>query len=275
MYEAYWKLSHKPFPQRIRPENLYRSQSVQSAVLRLRYCIENNAGLALLTGMPGVGKSSLLRTLAGPAPESACLVHVVFPLLEPDEILRLIAGELVAGLRADAAVTHRTTEGTLRQIQACLRAHNREGRHPILCLDDAHHLSEASFLQVIQPLSNLCDLHPDLQVTILLCGQPVLSSHLKRHAQLSHRVAVTATLQGFTESETADYVQSSLRHAGANDVVFTDDGMIRLYHVTGGNPRRINRLCDMALLVGFADRLLGISAAEIEAVSHELMAAAA
>ncbi len=276
MYEAYWKLAEKPFPQRVRPDNLYRSQSLQNAVLRLRYCIENHAGMALLTGLPGVGKSSLLRTLTGPSPASGCLVHVVFPMLDPEEILHLIAVELVAGLRTDPGITtDLTTEGTLRQIQACLREHNREGRHPVLCLDDAQHLSEASFLSVIQPLTSLCDLHPELQLTILLCGQPVLSSHLRRHPQLSHRVAVSAALNGFSQAETADYVQSSLRNAGATGAVFTDAALTRLFHVTGGNPRSINRLCDLALLIGFADRLPEITGAEIDAVSHELMSAAA
>jgi hypothetical protein len=48
-----------------------------------------------------------------------------------------------------------------------------------------------------------------------------------------------------------------------------------LFEITAGNPRRINRLSDMALLVGFAEQLGQITVGQIDAVSAELMPAAA
>jgi general secretion pathway protein A len=45
-----------------------------------------------------------------------------------------------------------------------------------------------------------------------------------------------------------------------------------LYELSGGVPRRINRLCDLALLVGFADESSAISAEQVEAVAEELTA---
>jgi hypothetical protein len=39
-----------------------------------------------------------------------------------------------------------------------------------------------------------------------------------------------------------------------------------------GNPRRINRLADLALLVGYADELSLITATQIECVSDDLVA---
>ena len=38
-----------------------------------------------------------------------------------------------------------------------------------------------------------------------------------------------------------------------------------------GNPRRINRLCDLALLIGFAEEQVRINTHQIEAVSNELV----
>jgi len=37
-------------------------------------------------------------------------------------------------------------------------------------------------------------------------------------------------------------------------------------------PRRINRICDLALLVGYADETSTISATQVEAVAEELTA---
>jgi general secretion pathway protein A len=49
--------------------------------------------------------------------------------------------------------------------------------------------------------------------------------------------------------------------------------MTPLYELSGGVPRRINRLCDLALLVGFADESQTISAEQVEAVADELVTA--
>jgi general secretion pathway protein A len=57
--------------------------------------------------------------------------------------------------------------------------------------------------------------------------------------------------------------------------IFSPGALQRLYDVTAGNPRRINRLCDMALLVGYAEQLTQISEAQIDAVGAELLPAAA
>jgi general secretion pathway protein A len=40
-------------------------------------------------------------------------------------------------------------------------------------------------------------------------------------------------------------------------------------------PRRINRLCDLALLIGYAEEQRSIGARQIEAVGQELVVAAA
>jgi type II secretory pathway predicted ATPase ExeA len=45
-----------------------------------------------------------------------------------------------------------------------------------------------------------------------------------------------------------------------------------LYELSGGIPRRINRLCDLALLVGYADNLRSITAEHLESVSEEIAA---
>ena len=46
----------------------------------------------------------------------------------------------------------------------------------------------------------------------------------------------------------------------------------RFHELTGGIPRQINRLCDLALLVGFAEEQNLLSADHFEAVCRELVA---
>jgi general secretion pathway protein A len=47
-----------------------------------------------------------------------------------------------------------------------------------------------------------------------------------------------------------------------------------LFELTGGNPRRVNRLCDLALLIGYAEEQVRINAPQIEAVCTELVTVA-
>jgi general secretion pathway protein A len=61
-----------------------------------------------------------------------------------------------------------------------------------------------------------------------------------------------------------------LEVAGCTRPVFTPSALESLYELSGGVPRRINRLCDLALLVGFADELPEITDVEMEAVGEEL-----
>lgn len=274
MYEGYWKLSRKPFTQRLLLDRLYPARSQQAALLRLRYCVENSSGAGLLLGPAGAGKSSVLQQLAAESDRRHQVVHVIYPLLNADEILRLISAELDPRPVADQ-IFNQTSEAALRNIHRVAVQHCAEGRHPLICFDDAHQLSDLAVQFVIQPLLNLSDLDSELRLSVVLAGQPVLSSHLRRQPQISDRIAVTATLQGFSESETADYIAAALAECGASGRVFSDSAIRRLHEVSGGIPRRINRLCDMALLVGFAEQLQTITVDEIESISHELMPAAA
>ena len=89
------------------------------------------------------------------------------------------------------------------------------------------------------------------------------------------RLELTCVLQPLGESETAAYVRHRLQAAGATTAVFADAALATVHQLSGGLPRRINRLCDFALLVGYADNLSEITATQVEAVAEELMPVAA
>jgi type II secretory pathway predicted ATPase ExeA len=271
MYESYWKLNGKPFSNRTDPRRFYRSKSHHSALLRLKYGFDNFAGPGLVLGLSGTGKSSLVKVFAAEHSTMRPLIHIVFPALECDELLRLIAAEL-----SESSLPNLPgTGGVFRGIHSSLRRYAARGQQPLICIDDAHLLSDDALQFVVQPLLNLAESDSEIRFSILLVGQPLLSSKLRKHGELSERVAVTTPLIGFTASETAEYVTGCIQDAGGRADLFSSDALQRLYEVTAGNPRRINRLCDMALLVGFAERLPQISATQIDSVSSELMSASA
>ena len=77
---------------------------------------------------------------------------------------------------------------------------------------------------------------------------------------------------GFADTIEAWAESCRLEAAGATRPIFSPLAMRPLYELSGGIPRRINRLCDLALLVGFADESTEISAEQVEAVAEELTA---
>ena len=89
--------------------------------------------------------------------------------------------------------------------------------------------------------------------------------------ELEERLAVKCLLRPFSEQETTDYVAHRLDVAGARQTLFETEAMSALYRLTHGVARQINRLLDLALLIGYADQRRAISAAHLEAVSQELV----
>ena len=80
---------------------------------------------------------------------------------------------------------------------------------------------------------------------------------------------------GLSVEETAGYVEHRLTAAGATREIFKADALAAVHQLTGGTPRRINRLCDLALLVGFANQRHEIDAEELSAIHGELVSVAA
>lgn len=271
MYEAYWNLQTKPFVYRVDSADLYRSQSLQASALRLRYCIENNAGAALLLGASGVGKSSLLQKLSCDDQHLHPFVHLAFPTLTAAEINHAIAVQVLGEEIGDQV----PADTVLFSIQRQLLKSSAQGLRAVIAFDEAHLLSNEALNQVVLPLLNLADTERSLNLSVILCGQPALASRVARNAQLRERIAVTATMERFSDHEIKDYIASRLQAAGAAPAVFSDAAVEAIIELSQGNPRRINRLCDMALLVGYADQVSQISAAEVHSLSVEILPAAA
>lgn len=271
MYQDYWQLVSEPFPYRAELGGLYPSRSHQAASLRLRYCFANNAGAALLLGQSGVGKSTILQQLKKEESELRPFVHAAFPILSPTELLATVAEDLLE--EPDAAEI--PAGKLLSKIGESLAKNSELGQHAVVVFDEAHLLGNDTLNQVVLPLLNLVVTDPALSFSVVLAGHPALASQIARNAQLRERISVTATLDCFTQKETADYIKTRLVAAGSEKQIFTDDAIDSVFCLSQGNPRRINRLCDMSLLIGYADQIDQITSKEVESLAVEFLPAAA
>ena len=273
MYESYWKFNNKPFENVSDDRFYYPSETHQGALLKLRYAIESRRGAALLAGPSGSGKTLLVRALRKQLSETySPLLHIVFPQMPAAELLRYIADGL--GTTSDAAAAGAAqVSDSVQRIERALADNASAGHHAVIVIDEAQLLAETGALETMRLLLNFeTDAQPNL--TLLLVGQTSLLPTIDRMGGLEERLGVKTLLRAFTAEETAAYVNHRLRAAGSTDTIFQSETVDVIHALSHGIPRRINRLCDLALLVGFAEERTTISPDQIESVSEELVAVA-
>lgn len=269
MYLDYWQLEAKPFEPTADPRFAYRSEGRQAASHKLRYAIEGGRAAAVLSGPAGTGKTMLCASIAEQLPARfRPFVSVNYPLMSAADLLSYLAEQLGA---PQADPPRHTIEVSLRRIEFVLRENARKQQHAVVVVDEAHLLEDAGLFEPLRLLLNLT-VASQPAFTLVLVGQAELAPAVERHGSLDDRIDLKAYLPALSLEETAGYVQHRLSAAGASREIFTPDGLTAIHSLSGGVPRRINRLADLALLVGFANEQHAIDAAQLEAVHEELVA---
>lgn len=272
MYKQHWGLDARPFENTGRTRDYYPSEIHQTALLKLRYALEHRRAAALLAGESGMGKTMLTDALADGLPEAlGPIVRVVFPQLPGDQLVGYLADELTGSVGpADEA-----TRQSLRRIDTFLAENASAGRHAVVIVDEAHLLTGSDQLETLRLLLNLQASREDYESawTLVLVGQSTLPGLVERHRALDERTAVKCILPRLSGDQTSAYVQHRLAACGGDvDRIFTPSALETLHLRSCGIPRRINRLADLALMVGYAEELTRIDAAQIDGVHEELIA---
>lgn len=271
MYLNYWNLASQPFESITDRAAFFPSESQEGALMKLRYAIENERSAALLAGPAGTGKTTLVRLLEQQLDARfSPFVRLVFPQMSSRDLLVYLAEEL--GAPAADPPRH-TVEESVRRLEYLLGRNAAADRHAVIVVDEAHLLEDCGALETLRLLLNI-ERNAKPTCTLLLVGQMNLVSAIGRLPSLAERISVNTLVRSFVESETIAYVQHRLETAGATQEIFTPDALEALHYLGHGIPRQINRLADLALLVGYADRLSELTAEQIEAVSEELVAVA-
>ncbi len=271
MYESYWQLQSRPFENCADAKFYYPSEVHQGALLKLRYAVENRRGAALLSGAAGVGKTLLINSLKRQLGETCSpFVHLVFPQMSVSELLNYLAAELGALANPTAVVP---VDESVRRLQKFFEENTKRGCQAVVAIDEAQLLLETEALETLRLLLNF-EAQSQPPLTLILSGQPQLLPALERMPALEARLGVKCLLRPLNLEETVSYVNHRMTAAGATREIFSGEALSTLHQLTGGNPRRINRLCDLALLIGYAEEQMRINAPQIEAVCNELVTVA-
>lgn len=268
MYQTYWQLAARPFSAAVEPDRYYPSEPHQGALLKLRYALQSQGGGAVLAGPAGSGKTLLVEILRQQlAEECGAFVHVVYPQLTPAELLAYLAEEL----ETETGKEPNVGQSALRRVENALRSIHLAGKQTIVVVDEAQVLEATGGWESLRLLLNFAEAGQPL-ATLLLVGQMPLVTALDRAFQLDERLGLRCLLRALTADETAAYIEHRLRSAGSRQTIFSSAALSAIHQLSHGLPRRINRLGDLCLLVGFAEELSAIDASTVEAVAAELCA---
>jgi general secretion pathway protein A len=246
MYCPFFGLQEKPFSITPDPRFLFLSLSHQEALGHLLYGIEERKGFIAVTGEVGTGKTLLCRALLDRLGSHVRTALIFNSFLSEIELLRSINEDF--GLPQGGA----TRKELIDRLNQYLIDAFSAGRNAVLMIDEAQNLS-LPVLEQIRMLSNL-ETERGKLLQIILIGQPELRQQLGHPAlrQLNQRIALRYHLQPFTRQETEDYINHRLVVAGSHGgVKFAPRAVSTIYRLSEGIPRKINLLCDRALLSAY------------------------
>jgi type II secretory pathway predicted ATPase ExeA len=246
MYESYYNLRTKPFSLLPDSDFLYAGSTHRAAYSTLEYGLINEAAFMVLTGEPGMGKTSLLRKLIAEHGSKQSIGLVTNARYNIEHLLPWVLLSLSLSKRQLDPVE------AYYVFSEFLNHESQQHRRVILIIDEAQSLG-TDLLEELRLLSNLND-GKTLKLQIVLSGQPDLHKLLQRMdmTQFAQRVAVDSHLEPLSEVETGHFIQHRLQVAGGHPSLFTKKACALVYRLTRGNPRLINQVCDLALTHGFA-----------------------
>jgi general secretion pathway protein A len=248
MYLKYFGLNAKPFAMNPDPAFLYASEQHSAALTMLEYAIESQASFCLLTGEIGSGKTTLIRHLIRMLGDQVTVglvsnTHQSFKSIHP---WALSALGIVPADDSDIAQYEALTDFVIREYGG--------GRRTLLIFDEAQNLP-IRILEELRLLSNV-NSESDVALQTLLVGQPELRTKMARPEllQFAQRIAVDFHLQSLSLKEATAYVRHRLRIAGGSEDLFERRAVKLIHRKSGGIPRVMNQLCDLALVYAFAER---------------------
>jgi type II secretory pathway predicted ATPase ExeA len=263
MYETRFGFRQRPFPATPNAACYYPATGHESALARLREALDEQQGLALLTGVPGSGKTLIGQCLLerlGTQTLSAFLTNSHFPGRE---------GLLQAMLYDLSLPFEGATEQELRlRLTEFLLQNVKAGRQAVLVVDEAHHIG-LDLLEELRLWGNL-EAGSMKALQVVLIGQPSLLETLRQPelAALQQRVESKVELPPLGVEEAADYLLHYLRRAGARpEAIISDEALDVLARNTRGVPRLLNQATRQALVLADAAEAAYV---DVEAVLEAL-----
>jgi type II secretory pathway predicted ATPase ExeA len=267
MYLKHFGLTEKPFENTPDPKFLYMSPMHEEAITRMLYVIRENKGFGMLSGIYGCGKTLVANAIQEELKAGVNRYHCAFvfnPVMDEVDILKEIAYQL--GYKQTLA---KEKVEVLRVLSQILEQNANDKKQTIIIIDEAHAIESTKVFDELRLLLNF-QRKDKFLLTLILTGQPELKDKVNQIKQLQQRIAISYYIDALDKNHTTNYIQHRMKTAGANAVIFTENAVEQIYQFSGGIPRRINQVCDLALLAGMGKNMTVIDEDIIKEISKDI-----
>ncbi len=260
MYEAFFRLSKRPFAAVPRVDQYYPAAAIEAARRTLGRCVQRAEGPGLVVGPSGTGKTLLCNLLAE---QFRSQFHVVTLSSGRLSTRRALFQAILYGL---GQPYRGMDEGELRlALTDYLATPAKSSAGMVLLVDEAHTLP-LRLLDEIRMITNLvCEGQP--RTRLVLVGGPALEERFAspKLDSFSQRLVARCYLEAFSRPETEEYIASQLQRAGGRSgEIFSAEACRSVHQATDGVPRLVNHVCDHALVLAYAAGRPAIEPATVE-----------
>lgn len=247
LYANFFGLSDRPFTLLPDPAFLFWTPAHRRAYTILEYGILSRAPITLITGEIGSGKTTLVHHLLKNIDENVTIGLISNAQGGRGELLQWVLNALAVESPPDASYVQR-----FQQLQDFLIAEYAEDRRVILIFDEAQNLSTES-LEELRMLTNI-NANKDELIQLILVGQPELRDVIRGSGmrQLAQRVSASFHLPAMDPTTVRQYIRHRLRTVGGSGSEFTTAACLLVHEMSGGVPRLVNQLCDVAMVYAWS-----------------------
>lgn len=267
MYTDFFGFTQKPFALTSDPQVFYTNPVYQRAYATLLYGLCERKDLIVFTGEVGTGKTTLLRRITQHLEETTHFLFFSYTTLPFDDVVGFICQELQVPVK-ETARRHQK----IVALKDVLLSRAREGQNTVLVIDEAQNFEEETLTALVSLCLGKTLAEPLLP--LVLAGQPEFEALLRQSSlrQVSQRITLHCRLDRLRDGDVAPYILHRLRAAGHEQQdIFTPGALQRIVMYAAGIPRKINLLCDNALLLAYSDMQKTVSAEMVDEVAEDFL----
>jgi general secretion pathway protein A len=258
MYLDYWNLKEAPFQNVADARFAYLCAQHHEGLARLVYLVQNRKLGGILTGPYGVGKTMVLELLDQEMQKDrqTRYIHVDYHPGSPLGLARQIA--TMMGVRDRITPLEEPAD-----LLTFLKMEGGQLGHTTLVIDEAQIIESSDVYHFLHLLMNLTIKNKmgykvEPAFTVILAGYTDMTRLLRQDESMCQRMQMVWNLDPLDDQQILEYIQHRVRVAGGDIWIFEREAVSALaqrHHI----PRRINNICDVALMLGYASNQRSIN----------------
>jgi len=264
MYRAFYGLSGIPFSKEIKPENLFKHDDFKELLSRFDY-IKKYRGIMLVTGEPGVGKTTALRFwLSTLKPESFFKIYMPLSTVGVVDFYKQINGKLNGEPVSSKVKLFKSIQQRIMELSS------NQNRIPVIVIDECHFLKNENFFELQIILNFQMDSFDP--AIFILSAQSHLNDRFQRTIlkSFNQRINIKYHINPLSFSGLKSFITHSLQINGANPDILSDAAYKAVFNISNGVLRAAGKLVIKTLSFGSVNKKPNITEEDVLAASKEL-----